>query len=164
MHCGLVTACFFAFRFATGRYAGLIYAANHKWENATDLLRKAVDIRQNLKQVNLSMEPLAGLVEIALARHDLESAQAEAESILAHLDNDPDLAGPNEPFRVHLIAYRYLKELKDKRAPNVLRRAHKILQERAEKISSPTMRESYLSNVVANREIIRQVQSFNGSH
>lgn len=135
-------------------YLGLLLAGNKAWEEAKQALKKSVEIRHELKQLNLATEPMAALIEIALAESALNDVLSEAESIIERLDEDPQLAGPYEPFRVHYILYRFLECRQDSRAVSVLRRASKLLLDRASKISDPDMRKSYLENVIVHKKIL----------
>jgi len=135
-------------------YMGHVLAAGEEWAEATAVYQQSIDIRQKLEQTNLSMEPLAGLVAVALAQGRPLQVQTEAETILARLDEDAGLSGTNELFYVHLTAFKYLQETDDDRAYAVLERAVALLEERAAKISNPAMRQSFLENVVVHREIV----------
>jgi hypothetical protein len=86
------------------------------------------------------------------------------EEILSHLQMDAPLVGSGqgligaeEPFRVYLTCYRFLKASQDPRAEDVLRTAHRLLDERAARIGDEELRRSFLENVAAHREILSAV-------
>ncbi|MEM7797750.1 MAG: AAA family ATPase [Chloroflexota bacterium] len=137
-------------------YLGLILAEKQAWPEATAALRRSVEIRHQLKQSNMATEPMAALIEIALARGDLDTARDEAGFILGRLEEDPHLAGPSEPFLVHFNLYLYLKAQNDYRAHAILKRASRMLLERSQKISEPSMRRSYLENVAVHKAIMER--------
>jgi hypothetical protein len=83
----------------------------------------------------------------------LAQAQAQVEEILSYLE-DGTLDGTDEPFQVYLTCYRVLCAGRDPRAGGVLVAAHRLLQERAARIEDEELRQSFLENVVAHREII----------
>ncbi|HBY97698.1 MAG: hypothetical protein M5U01_16785 [Ardenticatenaceae bacterium] len=86
------------------------------------------------------------------ARGDL--AEAQAEELAAYLLEHDVLEGPEEPLRVYWTTYQVLKVAhQDDRAPQILARAHTLLQERAARIRDETVRRSFLENVAAHREI-----------
>jgi tetratricopeptide (TPR) repeat protein len=131
---------------------------------SADAYRSALALRRELGQHNLAMEPLAGLARISLAQGDLSQAQAQVEEILSHLQMDAPLVGSGqgligaeEPFRVYLTCYRFLKASQDPRAEDVLRTAHRLLDERAARIGDEELRRSFLENVAAHREILSAV-------
>ena len=104
---------------------------------------------------------MAGLARVCLAQGDLAEGQAYVEEILRYLA-DPahlPLGSPwdaSEPLRVYLTCYRVLEANGDRRALDVLEKAHSLLQERAAKISNEGERQSYLENVAAHREIVKE--------
>ena len=140
-------------------YQGHALAGAGKWDEATAVYQQAVAIRQQLEQTNLSLEPMAGIVNLSLAQGTPEKAAVEAEIILEHLQKDPTLSGTNEPFSVHLTMIQYLQVRQDERQTAVSQHAYALLKERAEKISNPAMRDSFLQNVAAHREIIAANQT-----
>ncbi|MGB0385750.1 MAG: AfsR/SARP family transcriptional regulator [Ardenticatenaceae bacterium] len=145
------------------------YALTHLGHALTELgdlaqaaatYQEAISLRQELGKPNLTMEAVAGLARVYLALGDLPQALAQVEKILSHLERDT-LAGTLDPFRVYLTCYRVLRshdaQTKQRRAAQkLLRRAVKELQMYANKISDEQMRRSYLLDVVAHRDIMRQ--------
>ena len=119
---------------------------------AAEAYRQALDLRQEAGEHNLAIESLAGLAHVSLAQGDPAQAQAQVEEILAHLESN-SLDGTDEPFRIYLTCYRVLRAGQDPRAQEILSTAHRLLQERAAKISDEELRRSFLENVAAHREI-----------
>ncbi len=134
---------------------GRALAGLERLVETTDAYRQALDIRRELSQHNLAMEPLAGLARVSLAQEDLAQAQARVEEILSHLENHT-LDGTEEPFRIYLSCYRVLWANQDPRAEDILNTAHCLLQEWVAKIGDEEMRRSFLENVAAHREIVRE--------
>ncbi|MCP4536398.1 MAG: tetratricopeptide repeat protein [Chloroflexi bacterium] len=122
---------------------------------AIESYQQALDIRQELGEKSLAVESLAGLARAFLAQGDLTQAQSHAERILDHLENDR-LDGADEPFRIYLTCYHVLCANQDSAARDILNKAHCFLQEQAVKISDGEMRRSFLENVAAHREIVRE--------
>jgi hypothetical protein len=73
------------------------------------------------------------------------------------------LDGTEEPIRVYLTCYRVLTANKDPHAEELLDTAYRLLQERAAKIGDEKMRHSYLENVPAHRELVREFGSLSPS-
>jgi tetratricopeptide (TPR) repeat protein len=122
---------------------------------AAEAYREALLLRREFGQPHMSMEPLAGLARISLAENDLARAQTHVEEILGFLQ-DNTLDGTEEPFRVYLTCYRVLHANQDPRAQEILNTAHGLLQEQAVRISDEELRRSFLENVAAHREIVRE--------
>jgi tetratricopeptide (TPR) repeat protein len=116
---------------------------------------QALALRWELGEHSLAMECLAGLARVFLAQGDLFQAQAQVERIRSYMETQT-LDGTDEPFRVCLTCYRVLRANGDIRARDILNNAHRLLQERAAKISDEKLRRSFLENVTAHREIVRE--------
>jgi tetratricopeptide (TPR) repeat protein len=125
-------------------------------KEAADAYQQALILRQELGERHLAIEPLAGLVRVSLIQGDLTHAQAQVEEILSYLETDPAIEGTEEPLRVYLTCYRMLRANQDPRAKVVLTTAYSLLQERAVKISDEALRRSFLENMAAHREIVKE--------
>jgi tetratricopeptide (TPR) repeat protein len=128
--------------------------------------QEALGLRRELGQAHLATEPLAGLARVALARGDLTGAGRYIDEILSHLEKGAPgsggghpLNGTDEPIRILLTCYQVLRAYRDSRADKVLAEAYQLLQERSAKIEDAALRRSYLENVRANREILRERQA-----
>jgi len=124
-------------------------------DEAGDAYGQALALVRELGQPHRSVDALAGLARVAFVQGDLRQAQAHAEEILSWLERGT-LGGPLEPFRAHLTCYRVLSAGGDPRAREILERAHRLLQDRAAKISDERERRSYLENVQEHREIVEE--------
>jgi DNA-binding SARP family transcriptional activator/Tfp pilus assembly protein PilF len=133
---------------------GRALAALGRQVEAADSYRQALTLRRELGQQNLTMEPLAGLAEVALAQQDLALALAYVAEILGYLDGGGTLDGTDEPIRIYLICYQALHANQDPRSDAILETAHRFLQEVAARIEDEALRRSYLENVPAHRELI----------
>jgi DNA-binding SARP family transcriptional activator/predicted ATPase/Tfp pilus assembly protein PilF len=135
---------------------------------AAEVYQQALILRQELGLQNLAIESLAGVARVSLSRGDLTQAQAQAEAILAHLEETRHLTtrqtpasghgldGAIDPFHVYLTCYRVLAANGDPRAPEILAAAHRLLQAQAAKIGDDELRRSYLENVITHREIVQE--------
>jgi DNA-binding SARP family transcriptional activator/Flp pilus assembly protein TadD len=121
--------------------------------DAESAYRQALALRQELGQPNLAAESLAGLVRVALARHDLSQACAYADEILEHLQTG-SLGGTKDPLLVYLSCYQALHGAHDPHAERVLADAYHQLQAQAARITDDHLRRGYLDNIDAHREII----------
>jgi DNA-binding SARP family transcriptional activator/Tfp pilus assembly protein PilF len=129
---------------------------------AATAYQEAVGLRRELGQHNLVIEALAGLARTALTQDDRAQALGFAEEILAHLETGT-LDGTHEPLRIYLTLYHVLDAMDDPRAGTILVTAYSLLQERAEVIPDEDARRSFLENVSAHREIVREYQELQTS-
>jgi predicted ATPase/DNA-binding SARP family transcriptional activator len=95
-------------------------------DEADDAYQKAVEVRHNLNQHNLVMEPLAGLARLALAQGNPALAYSHVSEILEHLESGT-LDGVEERLRVYLTCYKVLEAVHDPRADILLDTAHDLL-------------------------------------
>ncbi|MBN1956318.1 MAG: tetratricopeptide repeat protein [Anaerolineae bacterium] len=123
-------------------------------DEAAAAYQHALDLRQEIGQQNRAMEGWAGRAQVAMAKGELEQAQACVEPILQHLQ-DGNLEGCQEPFWIYVTCYRALQRSGDPRAPQLLAEAHRLLQERAQQIPDAQLRRSFLENIAAHREIVQ---------
>lgn len=115
--------------------------------------RKSVEIRNELDQPALSMEPLAGLVESYLRVGDIESASREAEKILDFLEQGMTLEGTDEPLRVYHACYLLLEKKQDLRAGRILEDAVNLLEAQVSNFVDKEARERYIENIPWRRAI-----------
>jgi predicted ATPase/DNA-binding SARP family transcriptional activator/Flp pilus assembly protein TadD len=130
---------------------------------ATEAYHESVALRRELDQPNLAAESVAGLARVALARADPEQARAHIEEILGHMASGGTLDGTVSPFEVYLTCYRVLAANQDPRAEELLDTAHELLQEQARKITDEKMRDSFLENVAAHRELVQAFERMSES-
>lgn len=134
-------------------HLGHALAALGNITEATACYERAVAIRRAVSQVHLVPEPLAGLIELALAQGDLPTALAHSETILATYAQT-HLAGPEEPSRIILACYRSLLLAEDTRAKPLLRQAAQQLRERAARLTNPDQQATFCQDVAANRTLL----------
>ena len=129
--------------------------ALQRWTAAQTALDNAHRIAEELDIAPLLLSAWEGLARYHLARGPLEQAKEYANLILDYLDSE-DSAQPDVEDRLMILltCYQVLHASREPRAPDVLERAHTLLQERAAKISKEEWRRSFLHNVPWNREII----------
>ncbi len=132
---------------------GHALAAMVRFSEAAQAYQKAFELRRDVGQMHLAMEPLAGLARISLAQGETRQAQTQVEEILSYLETNA-LYGTSEPFRIYLTCYHVLRASNDSRADSLLKTAHDALQGVASKISNASQRRSFLENVDVHREIV----------
>jgi class 3 adenylate cyclase/tetratricopeptide (TPR) repeat protein len=116
--------------------------------------QQSLAIWQEIGMDNRATEARAGIARIHLAQGHLPPALAEIEVILAYLQQNPTLAGTDEPLRVYLTCYQVLQACADPHARTVLQTAVTLLQERAATITDAGLRQSYLEHVAVHRALL----------
>jgi tetratricopeptide (TPR) repeat protein len=147
---------------------GRAFLGLEKFESAEENFLRAKDQFSHSDQVNLQMEPQAGLASIFLARADSASAMMHAEQILNHLDTArssasgdqpnqvgaiPGLETTHDPMWIYLVCCQVLSQAGDSRAVKIIKKANDLIQHQASKISDPDLNYSFLNNVKANQVI-----------
>ncbi|RZT93790.1 ATP-binding protein [Rivibacter subsaxonicus] len=100
-----------------------------------------------------ALDPLSGLVRVALAEGKPQEARQLAEPIVAHLTAGGSLDGTEEPLLIPLSCYQALSAAGDPRAAELLAAAHAELLLQADRITDPVARRGFLQLVPHHREI-----------
>ena len=136
-----------------GFYAHAL-AALGDLDGAADTYRQALEIWRRIGPAKMAAEPLAGLALVCLAQGDETGCMRNLDGALDIL-NKQDLVGLFEPLWAYTACYQVLVRCQDRRAPLVLRQGYRILQQRAAQIKQDDLRESFLYQVRAHREILK---------
>ena len=112
------------------------------------------DLYHDLHLPHLALEAIAGLAAVALARGQTARALDQVETILAQRAAGLSLEGTEEPARIQLICHQVLVAADDGRADAVLREACEALLSRAERITDPARRRTFLQAVPYHRELL----------
>jgi DNA-binding SARP family transcriptional activator/predicted ATPase len=121
---------------------------------AADSYRRALRIRQELGNLNLAIEPLAGLVSISLTQGNLVQAQLLVEEILSRL-TPATLGEFDEPILACWICYRVLHAGHDPRATIMLKMAYDLLQARVARLPDEAARHAFVDNDPVLREVVQ---------
>ena len=112
------------------------------------------DLYHGLHLPHLALEAIAGLAAVALARGQTARALDQVETILAQRAAGLSLEGTEEPARIQLICHQVLVAADDGRADAVLREACEALLSRAQRITDPARRRTFLQAVPYHRELL----------
>ena len=134
-------------------HLGHALAALGETAEAARCYERAIAIRQAIGQIHLIPEPLAGLIELALARGDAPTALAHTETILS-THTLTALTSADEPSRIQLACYRSFVLVEDTRAGAFLHQAALRLRERAARLASPEAQATFCEAVAANRTLL----------
>jgi len=142
----------------TLHHLGLALENVKDYEQAHQIFTQARRIRQELEQIALTMDDLAGSMRVAAAMGKGEVARAYVEEILTWLaDHSPD--GIEFPVLVYLSCYQVLAATSAgpediQRARAVLEAGHALLQQRAGQIQDEVIRRQFLEQVPFNRALL----------
>lgn len=107
-----------------------------------------------------ALEPMSGLARVALASDDLRGALEQVELILARHATDAAWEGD---FMARLTCWRVLAGADDPRSADLLASAGAELRAQAERIDDPLLRQSFLTEVPAHRELLAALGQASGS-
>lgn len=128
-------------------YVGHAAQLLKNFEQASEAYNASLLIRDELAQTNMATEPMAGLIEAALAVEDVSTAMQRVEAILVHLANGGTLEGTEEPLRIYYVCYLALEKNKDPRASDLLAKAVRLLAAQVSKLRDDSSREMFVKNV-----------------
>jgi tetratricopeptide (TPR) repeat protein len=140
-------------------YLGHALADLGNLEEAAGVYRQARQLRLELGNESLSIDNLAGLARVALAKGNQEQAVEHTKAIITWLDEHGS-EGVEYPLQVQLTCYNVLRRetngiLSDgERANALLAKAHTALLEKAATIGDDSLKRKFLENVKTNREIM----------
>jgi predicted ATPase len=134
-------------------YLGHACLQQGKYEAARNAYRVSIQIRNELNQKGLSMEPLAGLAASYLEENNLAAAAEHIESILNFLAEGNTLEGAEEPIRVLHTCYLYLNRKGDPRAEQILQQAVHLLETQVSRLTEEAERKRYIENIRWRRAV-----------
>jgi class 3 adenylate cyclase/tetratricopeptide (TPR) repeat protein len=118
-----------------------------EFEHARQAYNASVLIRNELAQPNMATEPMAGLIETALALEDLPTAMQDVEAILTHLAKGGTFEGTEEPLRIYYVCYLALDKIRDPRSSILLTKAVELLDSQVSKLRDELSRQMFVKNV-----------------
>jgi tetratricopeptide (TPR) repeat protein len=125
-------------------------------EEARERAMKALTLRQELDMRLNTTDDLGTLAAVHLSAGDIPEALDIARQALAILDECGG-EGPEFPQRDYLICYQALAAAGEaEQAQAALESAYDLVMARAEKITDPSLRQSFLERVAVNREIVKE--------
>jgi len=134
-------------------YLGHACLQQGNYEAARQAYWASIQIRGELNQKGLAMEPLAGVVATFLEENNLDAASEHAETILNFLTEGNTLQGTEEPVRIFHTCYLYLKHKDDPRAKQILQQAAHLLEEQMSKFTDEMERRRYIENIPWRRAV-----------
>jgi adenylate cyclase len=120
---------------------------------AYEYYQAALEARRELGEDGEACDSQAGMARACLSLGDMEQAMAQVEQLLDTWEMRGTL-GLDQPIQDMLICYQVLAAAQDPRAPGLLERGYRLLQECATNIEEENLRRAFLENVRANRELL----------
>jgi class 3 adenylate cyclase/predicted ATPase len=135
-------------------YLGLAFEQAGDWESAQEQYIKAMDLFKGIGVGGYATDTLAGMARCALAKREFEKARQNAEQLWTYL-HEQGSQGMEFPIWGYLTCAQVFEALGD---PEICQAAVEQgceeLYRRAEKISDPEWRRSFLENVPEHRLIL----------
>ena len=141
-------------------WLGESHAALGDWSAACESLAAARDLFDAVQMRRKALEPMSGLARVALASGDSRGALEQVELVLARHATDAAWEGD---FMVRLTCWRVLAGVDDPRAADLLASAGAELRAQAERIDDPLLRQSFLTEVPAHRELLAALGQASGN-
>jgi class 3 adenylate cyclase len=139
-------------------YLSVVHLQAGRATQAIARSRAALALRQELELDLEAADDLANLAAACLATGDLEQALSYARQTLAILDECAG-AGPEFPQQDYFICSQVLAAAGQVEAAWIaLQSAHDLVMARAEKITDPLLRQSFLEHVPISRRIAEEAQ------
>jgi tetratricopeptide (TPR) repeat protein len=137
---------------------GRVLADRERLFDASEAYLKSMSLRRELGRINLTLEPMAGMVRVSLAKGELDRARDMVEDILTALDLPFSslMDSTDDPYWVYLSCVLVLRADRDPRAMEILRQAYKTLQFQAGLIGDESLRKSFLENLPGNRALLKE--------
>lgn len=122
---------------------GHVAAGDNRLDDAHQMYRQAIELRNEIGPAHENMAPQAGLAKIALRQKNLDQAKACLDPLLKQLSSHRS-GGRPVPIGVYLACFEVLQALRDPRAAELLEEAHTQLEEQAALIPDDGQRQHFL--------------------
>jgi len=134
---------------------GHAFLSLKNYGQAISNFKDALSLYQDIKVPLKRLEPLAGLAKAYREQRQPAEAMVFVEQILDHAQTG-QLDQTEAPCPIYLTCYQVLKDNHDPRAAEVLAAAYRQLQARVALINDEHLRHSFLANIAAHHEIVRE--------
>ena len=129
-----------------------------RFDEAASVYQQALANHRQMNQINRSMEPLAGLVQIAMQEGNRGDARTMLAEILARLATQP-MERTEEGLRVYRTCYQFLQAEGDPQANHILQIMYDQLQARAATIDDPEQQRMFWEDMPGHREIAEAIKA-----
>ena len=134
---------------------GHAYLGTGDLPEASKCYSQCIALRQEMHQPGFEMEPLAGQVQVAFRRGDLQEAMRITQRILGYLANGGTLERAEEPLRIYYACYQTLMKAGDPRAHSLLTEAGRYLDLQLSRLPDVHSRQLFLNGAAWRAAIQR---------
>ena len=134
-------------------YLGYAQLLGENFADAEKSFLESLEIRITAKTPALIAEARSGLLETYSAQEKTKEAKETAKQVLDYIEQDKKLHGTEEPLRIYLAVYRWLKKEKDSRSKAILQQAKTLMEAQASKLNSAEARQRFIENVPWRRAL-----------
>ncbi len=139
-------------------YLGGVLLRAGRVEEAISRTDRALTLRREMNLIVLTADDLATLAAAYLALGDVPQALGYAQEALTPLDESGG-QGPEFPLQDYLVCHQVFAAAgQEAQAAASLQTAYTMIMSRAEKITDPALRDSFLEQVAVNREIVEKAE------
>ncbi|NJN67601.1 MAG: tetratricopeptide repeat protein [Chloroflexaceae bacterium] len=139
-------------------YLGMVSLRANQVDQAMEQAGKALEIRRELDLPMSTTHNLATLAVASLLHEDIATALDYARQSQAILDACQG-EGPETPQRDYFLCSQVFDRVGETEAArNTLQLAYDLVMARAEKMTDPALRQSFLEGVPVNRQIVQAVR------
>lgn len=118
--------------------------------------QEASHLWEEMKQTSPLLDTIGGLATIAFTQNDLPTARSHVDRALQLMATLPD--EDTILLDIFPICYKVLQATSDPRSHSLLQQGIQILHKRAQAITDPTLRHSFLHNISPHHEILQLAQ------
>jgi tetratricopeptide (TPR) repeat protein len=141
-------------------YLGIAYWKQQRAKEALRHALEALTIRRELDLRPFEADDLSVIAAIHLAQNAKDDAVHFAQQALAILD-ECEGEGPEFPQRDYFLCYQVFAAVDNTTtARHALESAYRLVMARADKITDPELRRSFLERVTINRQIVDAMQKY----
>jgi hypothetical protein len=139
-------------------HLGIVNWLMDKLDQATQYASQALSLRREIDLELWTTADLTTLAAIQCSVGDMDAASDHIQQALTILD-ECDGQGPECPQRDYFMCYHVLQAIEQtETAHKALQSAHRLVMDRAETITDPSLRQSFLEQVPINQQIVQEAQ------
>ncbi|MCA9965289.1 MAG: AAA family ATPase, partial [Anaerolineales bacterium] len=131
---------------------GKIHRLQGEYDEAQRCYRLALSLRQEMNQTHFFAENQIGLALLEIATG--QDPQQNIDAVLAVVRADPIISGVDSPFEIYQDLVEALIQQNHPDVSAILLQAHNLLQKQAAQFEDDAMRQSFLENIPAHRQLV----------
>ncbi|MEZ4768001.1 MAG: BTAD domain-containing putative transcriptional regulator [Caldilineales bacterium] len=138
---------------------GLMLGDLDRHDESADAYHRSLEVYSEQGNDVALLRTRAGIARAALATGDIDRAVGLVEQILPTIDDAGKVISISDGgAAIHLTCYRALQAANDGRAADVLAAGYAFVQDRANRISDPVLRLSFLQNLIEVNALVTEFE------